>query len=203
VNAIVPHRPAETWARRYGDCKDQAALLVALLRTAGIPASIALLFSGTGGDLDPALPGFEQFNHAIVAVGEQSPLFIDPTDRFSPVGELPIADQGRLALVIDRSTTALVRTPSATSKDNRSAYEWEYTLREHGPTRVVETTTVSGSPAAAYRRMLASGREALLRTPHGRRLPTVRGQGAHRPGALRPIGARHAGADAARARQPQ
>ena len=36
--AIVPHDPAETLAKKYGDCKDKATLLVAMLRAAGIPA---------------------------------------------------------------------------------------------------------------------------------------------------------------------
>jgi len=41
--AIVPHDPAETLAKKYGDCKDKATLLVAMLRAAGIPANVALL----------------------------------------------------------------------------------------------------------------------------------------------------------------
>ena len=44
--AIVPHDPAETLAKKYGDCKDKATLLVAMLRSAGIPAYVALLNAG-------------------------------------------------------------------------------------------------------------------------------------------------------------
>ena len=35
--AVVPHSPTETLAHKYGDCKDKATLLVAMLRAAEIP----------------------------------------------------------------------------------------------------------------------------------------------------------------------
>ena len=44
--AIVPRSSRETLAHRYGDCKDQATLLVAMLRVAGIRAHVALLRTG-------------------------------------------------------------------------------------------------------------------------------------------------------------
>src|SRR5262249_21723642 len=42
-SALVPHKPAEVLANKYGDCKDKSTLAVALLRAAGIEANIALL----------------------------------------------------------------------------------------------------------------------------------------------------------------
>ena len=41
-------------------------LLVALLRQAGIRADLALLSDGPGQDVDPQLPAFSAFDHAIV-----------------------------------------------------------------------------------------------------------------------------------------
>src|SRR5205823_9097961 len=79
--SIVPSRPAETLKRRYGDCKDQATLLVALLRAAGIPAQVALLDTGPGTDIEPELPGLGSFDHAIVFVPGPRPVWIDPTDE--------------------------------------------------------------------------------------------------------------------------
>ena len=59
---------SEVIQRHYGDCKDKANLLVAMLRAAGIPANLALLSTGPGRDVDPQLPGINQFDHAIVYV---------------------------------------------------------------------------------------------------------------------------------------
>jgi len=66
--AIVPRSPRETLTRRYGDCKDQATLLVAMLRVAGIKAHVALLRTGRYDDIAPNLPGLGDFDHAIVYV---------------------------------------------------------------------------------------------------------------------------------------
>ena len=66
--AIVPRSSRDTLARRYGDCKDQATLLVSMLRAAGIKAHVALLRTGRYDDIAPNLPGLGDFDHAIVFV---------------------------------------------------------------------------------------------------------------------------------------
>jgi hypothetical protein len=113
--AIVPRPPGETLARRYGDCKDKATLVVALLREIGVPAYVALLRAGTPEEILPELPGigFGGFDHAIVHVPGSPALWIDATDPTAPLGELPTMAQGRLALVASPETQGLVRTPVA------------------------------------------------------------------------------------------
>ena len=149
--SIVPRTPAEVLERRYGDCKDKALLLVALLRAAGIPAQVALLDAGFGPDIDPDVPGFGSFDHAIVYVPGAKPLWIDATDQFSAVGELPLADQGRLALVAARGTTALLTTPRAASSANLSREERTISVAENGKVRVVEISELAGSAGHAMR----------------------------------------------------
>ncbi|MGA2570335.1 MAG: DUF3857 domain-containing protein [Terracidiphilus sp.] len=149
--ALVPHDPAETLAKKYGDCKDKATLLVAMLRAAGIPANVALLNAESRID-DPAdLPGMGMFDHAIVYVPGKNPLWIDATDRYAHLGQLPMGDQGRLALIADSRTTALVKTPESTSKDNGLTEKREFTLTDNGPANVVETTEPRGIYESAYR----------------------------------------------------
>jgi transglutaminase-like putative cysteine protease len=67
--AIVPRTPREVLLRRFGDCKDQAALLVAMLRVAGLQADVALLSAGTGVDVVSELPGLGGFNHRPLSAG--------------------------------------------------------------------------------------------------------------------------------------
>ena len=149
--SIVPRTPGEVLTRRYGDCKDKALLLAALLGEAGIEARVALLRAGTANDVDPSLPGFGMFNHAIVFVPGPKPLWIDATAQFVPLGTLPRGDQGRLALVVDRGTRALLRTPIATPEENKIVETRELQLSDLGKARLVETTDAWGAPAERYR----------------------------------------------------
>jgi tetratricopeptide (TPR) repeat protein len=150
--SIVPRAPAETLKRKFGDCKDKAALLVALLRAAGQPASVAILKAGPGPDVDPELPGFGRFDHAIVYVSGTPGLWIDPTDEYARAGELPTPDQDRLALIARPDSTTLTRTPASGAADNRTAVTREFILPERGLARVNETTIVSGGPERSLRR---------------------------------------------------
>jgi Flp pilus assembly protein TadD len=150
-NSIVPHSPTETLKQRYGDCKDKSSLLVTMLRAAGIPAYVALLDAGFGEDLSPALPGMGMFDHAIVYVPGSPELWIDTTDEYARLGQMPNADQGRFGLVARPVTEGLIKTPVATSGENLVVEKREFYLAENGPARVVETTEPRGSFESQYR----------------------------------------------------
>src|SRR5271157_6716 len=119
---LTPQRPSEVIQRHYGDCKDKATLLVAMLRAAGIKANLALLTTGPGRDVDASLPGINQFDHAIVylpAAGQdEEAMWIDATAEYFAVGTLPNDDQGRNALIISPETTALTKTPDPRPEDS-------------------------------------------------------------------------------------
>ena len=150
-NAILPHPPADTLSAGYGDCKDQASLLVSCLRSIGIEARLALLKAGIGYDVDPAVPGLEFFNHAIVYLPKLG-MWIDPTDIYSPAGELPYGDQGRQALVIGPETAALSPIPKAGAADNWYRVVRDVALSESGKaSRIVETVTLGGTLEENYR----------------------------------------------------
>jgi tetratricopeptide (TPR) repeat protein len=72
-------------------------------------------------------------------------------------GELPISDQGRLALVAAPGTSALVRTPEAAAAANGSVETREFFMSELGPARVVETTEYYGAHERSYRDGYAGG----------------------------------------------
>ncbi len=148
---LVPRTPAEVLKRRFGDCKDKSALLVALLRAAGIPAHVALLSTGPGLDSEADHPGMGIFDHAIVYVPGTPELWIDPTAQFHRVGTLPYGDEGRLALVVSPDTSTLRRTPEATAEANVVVETREFQLADYGKASVRETSEALGDMDATYR----------------------------------------------------
>jgi hypothetical protein len=102
VQGFRPRTPGEVLANRYGDCKDKANLLVALLRCMDVDARFVLL--ERGGATDVSFPSW-QFNHAICFVpkapgtGQETDLWLDSTDSITPFGFIAPGDYGRDALV--------------------------------------------------------------------------------------------------------
>src|SRR5262249_11813697 len=75
-----PSQPATVLARRFGDCKDKALLLCALLRQAGIDAQPALVDSRRGAGLDEWHPSPIAFDHAVVRLSlDGREYWVDPT----------------------------------------------------------------------------------------------------------------------------
>lgn len=151
---LVPQFPAETLKRKYGDCKDKAALLVTMLRALNIPANLALLQSGPGEDINTQLPGMGMFDHAIAYVpasGTEPELWIDATAQYSRVGDLPQMDYGRWALVVDEHTTELKKIPEFTAAQNFHRELREFTLVEFGPAKIRETDEQIGPREADFR----------------------------------------------------
>jgi tetratricopeptide (TPR) repeat protein len=151
-SSVVPRPPQIVLANRYGDCKDKATLLVAMLRAVGVKAHVALLRAGETFDVPADLPGLGMFNHAIVVVEGTPRIWVDPTDEFSRAGELPTMDQGRLALIASPETTTIVTTPMSESAANRTVETRTFTLPEEGKSMVVELTEASGADESTMRR---------------------------------------------------
>jgi tetratricopeptide (TPR) repeat protein len=152
--SLQPAPASEVLKHHYGDCKDKAALLVAMLRAGGIDAEMALLDAGPGEDLNPELPGMNQFDHAIVYVPAApgfAALWIDATAEFTTVGQLPRMDEGRNALIIAEGTTGLTLTPTPKPDDDRLVELRDFELAAYGPARIVETSMTDGGVDANYR----------------------------------------------------
>jgi tetratricopeptide (TPR) repeat protein len=158
-SSLIPQFPAETFKRKYGDCKDKATFLATLLRSAGIPAYLALLQTGPGQDINQELPGMGMFDHAIVYVpasASDPDLWIDATAEYSQVGILPWMDYGRWALVVSDKTESLKKIPDITAAQNVHTELREFTLVDYGMARIVETSQDSG-PGDADSRDYYSG----------------------------------------------
>ncbi|SMG02275.1 DUF3857 domain-containing transglutaminase family protein [Burkholderia singularis] len=97
----VPFELAQIEANGYGDCKDLAILLAAMLNASGIAARPAWVYAGS---FAPSLliPGAQAPNHAIVrAVVDGETWWLDPTQPVRLPGRTPAALQDRWALVVD------------------------------------------------------------------------------------------------------
>jgi transglutaminase-like putative cysteine protease len=75
-----PHDVCETFKNRHGVCRDKAALLVSMLRLAGVKAWPVLIYAGPKKDPDVPDP---YFNHAIACAetADGGTILMDPTDE--------------------------------------------------------------------------------------------------------------------------
>ena len=99
VGRYQPHYASEVLTNRYGDCKDKATLLDALLDAEAICSSTALI--NTKFDLDPDVPAPAQFDHAIsfVTIGDKD-IWLDSTAQVAPFRYLLPQLRGKDALVV-------------------------------------------------------------------------------------------------------
>jgi hypothetical protein len=129
-----PHASTEVFAKSYGDCKDKANLMRAMLKVVGITAFPVSIYSGDPNYVQASWPSPQQFNHCIIAVkvGDQTQastiiqhpalgrlLIFDPTDEQTPIGDLPFYLQGSLALIDSNTETDLVKMPTTPPEMNQ------------------------------------------------------------------------------------
>ena len=110
------HRPAEpdkVLKQRFGDCKDKATLLAALLKAQGLSATPVLVSTGYRADVAGMLPSPLAFNHVIarVQLGEQT-WWLDGTraQQTGPLSERQSVTLGR-GLLADAAATELSVLP--------------------------------------------------------------------------------------------
>jgi transglutaminase-like putative cysteine protease len=161
-----PHLASLVLEKQYGDCKDKANLMRALLKVAGIPAYMTLIYARDRSYVQPDWPSPQQFNHAIVAVkipdSLQLPpvvthpqlgrlLIFDPTDAYTPVGDLPESEQGSYALVIAGDQGALLKMPSLPPQENRVEAVVEGKVSAPGRLEAVVDRKYFGQSASRWR----------------------------------------------------
>ena len=151
--AYVPRSPSETLIRTYGDCKDLTVLAGAALSALGHRVHPALIRSGRGLDLEANAPGMAAFNHVILRVEAPTPVWIDMTARYLPVGQLPIGVADRRALLIDATKGRLVHTPAPAAAHNTLTVERAYTLTGIGPGQLNVSVQADGHFGALLRRV--------------------------------------------------
>ena len=114
-----PHQAADIFKNKYGDCKDQAILLVTMLRLAGLEAYPVLIGTKEHYNLKEDFPA-GLFNHCIAAVKFKDKLiFMDPTAQTCSFGDLPSGDQARKVLLFKNDKYEIQDTPLYPAWHNR------------------------------------------------------------------------------------
>ncbi|WP_292038408.1 DUF3857 domain-containing transglutaminase family protein [Massilia sp. UBA6681] len=158
---VVPHSASSVLANRYGDCKDHAVLLQALLAAAGIPSSAALV-NGDDAYRLPAVPTLGVLNHVIVYV-PQLQLFLDPTAGTVAGGFLPPGLLGKPVLLAESGGFAV--TPIYQPARSRTLTRFD--IARDGSSRFHVRRTSGGAIAEPYR-------QAVRGTPQSERERFVR-----------------------------
>ena len=128
IGGYQPHAAGEVFANRFGDCKDKATLLRAMLKEIGIESHYVLVHT-TRGMVEPSFPSVHAFNHVISAIAiprdkakgldavVEHPrlgtlLLFDPTSTTTPVGQLPPYLQASRGLLVTAAGGELIDLPA-------------------------------------------------------------------------------------------
>lgn len=174
----TPHPAPQVLRNLYGDCKDKVTLMRSMLKSVGINSHLAAIYSGDRQYVREEWPSPHQFNHVIVAieapaeieaaaVGEWEGfgrlLLFDPTDPYTPLGQLPAEEQDSWALLTAPENGLLIRVPSAAPEQNRVEREATVALSADGGIEVLLTENSRGPAAAENRALRGKGSEAEFR----------------------------------------
>lgn len=125
-NGYKPRPSNVVMSRGYGDCKDKANLMRAMLKTLKIEAFPIAIYSGDASKVREEWASPSQFNHCIIAVKVSDEtqastiishptlgrlLIFDATDEYTPVGDLPDSLQGSFGLIMAGDNGGLIKMP--------------------------------------------------------------------------------------------
>jgi hypothetical protein len=157
IGGFRPHAAEEVCMNMYGDCKDMATLVCSMAREAGLNVHQVLVSTWYNGIPDTTLPSPLHFNHAIAyapGIGTDG-IWMDPTEKGCPFGELPWYDQGIPVLVVgEEGAGEIVTTPRSRPEQNTDRTVWRVRLKEDGSASVVGRTVMRGAPAVETRKQL-------------------------------------------------
>ncbi len=174
IGGWQPHAAPEVFAHRYGDCKDKATLMAAMLEQIGIQ-SYTVVINTHRGAVGPQTQAYlGAFNHVILAIklpeGAEGPwllatmqhpklgriLFFDPTDQLTPFGEIRGALQANYGLLVTPGGGELVALPTQPPQMNGIARTAKFTIDARG--------TLTGDVEEIRRGAFAAEQRENLRT---------------------------------------
>jgi hypothetical protein len=167
-NGYRPHPASQVLAKAYGDCKDKANLMRAMLKALDITAYPVLIFAGDASHVTEEWASPSQFNHCIIAVKVsnevQSPtviqhptlgrlLIFDATDEHTSVGDLPDHEQGSFALIAAGEAGSLIKMPVMPPESSRLDRQADVVLSAEGAITVLVKESSTGQAAVNERQL--------------------------------------------------
>ena len=171
IGGWQPHAAADTFAHRYGDCKDKATLMASMLHQIGVD-SYYVVINTERGSVTPATPAYSGFDHAILAIRlpegvsgtslsatMQHPklgklLFFDPTNDYIPFGEIGGYLQANYGLLVTPDGGELVELPKEPPAMNGVQRLARFTLQGNGSLQGDVTEVRLGDRAWSQREAL-------------------------------------------------
>jgi hypothetical protein len=165
-NGYRPHLASQVLAKAYGDCKDKANLMRAMLKAINITAYPVFIYAGDSTVVREEWASPYQFNHCIIAVKVSDEttaptvitnelgrlLIFDATDPNTPVGDLPEDEQGSFALLVAGEAGQLVRMPILPPEASSFDRQADVVLTSEGSITATVRERASGQAAADFRR---------------------------------------------------
>lgn len=174
----TPNPAGKVLTRNYGDCKDKAGLMRALLKAVGIESYDVSIRADNREFVRAEWPSPQPFNHAIVAVKVSAEtkaptvldhpklgrlLFFDPTDSVTPLGDLPEQEQGSRALVTAGDIGDLVTVPRVGAEANRVERTVDAEAFLEGNARARMVTRYHGQAGTGWRHAAKDSVDTELR----------------------------------------
>ena len=172
VGGYQPHAAEDIFRGRYGDCKDKATLLSAMLSSVGIHSALVMVDTERG-VVDPEAPSIWG-NHMIGAIevpkGYESPklhsvvtaktgkryLIFDPTWHLTPFGQLEDNLQGSYGVLIEGKDSQVIELPVLDPTLNTIRRSGKFELSADGTLKGSVTDLRFGDLAMDRRRVFSS-----------------------------------------------
>jgi len=137
--------------KKYGDCKDQTSLLIALCRAVGIDANPALITTRERPSVIIDLPWPGYFDHVITAIDTTDGfIFLDASRQTCCFGSLPPKLRNRKALICGHESFLDFTLTSAYQPDNRISIDMNYFIEPDGGYRCSFDLEFFNDPAFTF-----------------------------------------------------
>jgi len=162
-SAWEAYPPSYVMKNGYGDCKGKAALLITMLRQAGIQAYGVLIKPSDEGRLLKEIPSLD-FSHMIVAIPRPGGyLYMDPTLPLVPHDFLLTYEENRDVIILDQTVPHFEKTPVFTPEQS----DWTHTfekifIAEDGSLKVQGRVTMQGLSALEYRNLIRTTNPGIM-----------------------------------------